>query len=547
VRRAAATLVALASLAFAAPASAATTWYVDASKNGFSCSQPDPCKTIEAAVLQASDGDTIEIAQGAYNESINTGKRLTFDGVGRKVFVDPATLVQGTSAAPAFTLSNGGVIRDMAVEGSPNAAGVLAGDAIDLRTPASAGPASTYSLTNVSVLPGHVSGGTAGGDPGDSVSAAALLDGKHGSSTDGVFTLNGVDIDGQGASFGAQVAAGSLTMDGGVVHDVTQTGIDAVNDGSATLRHVSVTAPAIALSASFGAHVAARDSLLRVNSSQQGAAAARVIYDGQIDLVGSTVVVRGPNPLAALELTAGKSVANSVDTVFRATATDASFPPDIFANGVGGSATLHASHSAYTNVYNASAGVPPAGVGTNVQGDPGFTNPSAGDFTLTPASPHVDRGDPAAVTAAELDLAGHKRSLNGNGDCTTAPDIGAYERPAVAPKKPCPAPDKVAPVIGGVHFKPRRLRTGHAGKLSLTLSEKATLGIVIQRPKRGRWRDVAKLLKGGVGPGPVSPKLGPKVKGKKLQRGRYRVKLRAVDGADNLSKPRSTKFKVVTR
>jgi hypothetical protein len=268
------------------------------------------------------------------------------------------------------------------------------------------------------------------------------------------------------------------------------------------------------------------------------------------DIVGSTVISAGSNPSSALlmESSSVPVVVNAVDSIFRSITDANSAQIDVEAHVQGsGQATLNASHSSYTSLFKWGGGsVPTAGSGTNVKGDPGFTDGQNGDFTLAPASPLVDRGDRAVVNAGERDLAGHKRSLDGNGDCLAVPDIGAFERPAIAPKKSCgPPPDKVAPVISGVRFKPRKLHAGRRGKLRLKLSEKAALVITVQRRKHGKWRSFAKLFRPVAGPGALQLKIGPKVKGKKLRRGSYRIRLRAADAAGNRSKLRTVTFRVV--
>jgi hypothetical protein len=250
-------------LVFAAPASAAATWYVDASLSGPGCTYEDPCKTINQAVAKASDGDEIDIAAGFYNESIDTGKQLTFDGVGRKVFVDPATFVQGDGSAPAFHLTNGGVIKDMAVAATGSATTFPGANAISLETPASTGPATTYTLSNVTAAGGKTNGGPGSalttapatpkivvhasnslftGQSGISPNDAVYLDGEHNSSDeDGVFTFKDVHVDSQGETTGVRVAGGSLTVDGGLIENAASTSL--FNGGAATtlLRHAKVS------------------------------------------------------------------------------------------------------------------------------------------------------------------------------------------------------------------------------------------------------------------------------------------------------------------
>jgi len=62
----------------------------------------------------------------------------------------------------------------------------------------------------------------------------------------------------------------------------------------------------------------------------------------------------------------------------------------------------------------------------NLAGDPGLTDPVSGDFLPRSGSPVVDRGNNAAVIGT-LDLAGHQRVVDGNGDGQKVVDFGALE------------------------------------------------------------------------------------------------------------------------
>jgi hypothetical protein len=62
----------------------------------------------------------------------------------------------------------------------------------------------------------------------------------------------------------------------------------------------------------------------------------------------------------------------------------------------------------------------------NISADPLFVN-SASDFHLQPNSPAIDAGTNAAPNLPPTDFAGNPRILDGNNDCVSTVDMGAYE------------------------------------------------------------------------------------------------------------------------
>jgi hypothetical protein len=95
----------------------------------------------------------------------------------------------------------------------------------------------------------------------------------------------------------------------------------------------------------------------------------------------------------------------------------------------------------------------------NVNVDPGFKHPGAGDYALHRGSAVIDRGDPAVPRAAAAghpadsttDLAGNPRRSDGNGDGIARVDIGAFEYTNLVPVAAISAP--AAGLVGrAVHF-----------------------------------------------------------------------------------------------
>jgi hypothetical protein len=306
----------------------------------------------------------------------------------------------------------------------------------------------------------------------------------------------------------------------------------------------------------------------------------------QLTARGSTFVAVKPNStgggVAVQRFSAGDA-AGSIDlrnSVVRAL------------NGAAGSAdlvadraTISADHSAFSSSVARNGGsVPGPGAGTNIPGDPKFV--SATDFSLQPSSPLVDRGDSTVVSAGELDLAGAARALDGNGDCSAVPDVGAFERPAVIPTHSCAAilapsvgsfgaTNKVfAPVAKGgnitsaaKHKRKRRVKRGT--RFRYKLSKAAEVTITIERKLSGRrvkkgkktvcakparkYRKKRKCTRyKRVGTIRATGKAGSnttsftgRFRGKALKRGRYRATIVATDAQGVKSTPRRLNLRVV--
>ncbi len=63
----------------------------------------------------------------------------------------------------------------------------------------------------------------------------------------------------------------------------------------------------------------------------------------------------------------------------------------------------------------------------NISADPRFVNAATGDFHLQSTSPSIDTGDNSAPNLPQTDFAGNPRILDGNNDCVSTIDMGAYE------------------------------------------------------------------------------------------------------------------------
>jgi hypothetical protein len=92
-----------------------------------------------------------------------------------------------------------------------------------------------------------------------------------------------------------------------------------------------------------------------------------------------------------------------------------------------GTANVNISHS-NINAVGFDFGTGATSRTSSIFADPLFTNVGAGDYTLLPASPSIDAGDPASLLTE--DFAENLRPVDGDGDGADVVDQGALEAPA---------------------------------------------------------------------------------------------------------------------
>jgi hypothetical protein len=103
--------------------------------------------------------------------------------------------------------------------------------------------------------------------------------------------------------------------------------------------------------------------------------------------------------------------------------------------------------------------------------------------------------------------------------------------------------DRRAPVLSRVRVSPKKFRAARGGKVRYRLSERASVLLMFQVKRRGRWEPfVARRLSGH--PGMNSLRVRRRIAGRLLRPGRYRVSLRASDIARNQSKRVRRSFRV---
>jgi hypothetical protein len=129
-------------------AAAGTTLYVSTSGLDTNpCSKSAPCQTFQHAVVVASAGDTIKVAAGTYNQSVDLTKPLTFAGAGAGksiidgtnvdhgalgyygvLGIDNSSGTAGRTAVHGFTIQHGFVTGNEYSVGLESPADIFVGD-----------------------------------------------------------------------------------------------------------------------------------------------------------------------------------------------------------------------------------------------------------------------------------------------------------------------------------------------------------------------------------------------------------------------------------
>jgi hypothetical protein len=557
VPRTLAALVALLLLPAAAHAFPST-WYVaKGGSNGNACADSaHPCLTIGGAVTKAASGDTINIGAGTFGESVNAGgKVLTFNGVGSDA--STGTIVDGHGNGSAFILSNGGTLN--ALRATEDSAATVSAS--------SGGSSQMLTVTNAVIiadgLQSPIDATTAGGSLQIFITDSALQQ-VHTGSTGGspqALELSGgaaASIVRSALSSGISSAVSSFAGSNVTASDSTFTGTQGILATNAILHvyRCRVTATSGNAVSLFGSSAAGTDpSTLIEDSLMKGSTGGVVLSLNEATrastttLHDSTIVATGAGAVAAVStnIINGVSSATTLDgTVVRAQSTDGGTTRDLYANG--NHASISASYSAFsTAVATGLATATAPGSGSNISGDPLFTDAANGDFSLQQSSPLVDRGDQAGLAVDEKDVTGGPRVLDGNGDGSAVVDIGAFEHAYVPPVQgggggsggggggtsPPPASaDTTAPALTNV-------KLGN-GRVRFALSEAAKVTVTITKRRGSKHRRVRRFT--------VTGKAGANsAHFKKLRPGTYRVTLRATDAAGNRSKAFTRALKVKRR
>jgi hypothetical protein len=511
-----------------------------------------PCKTIKYAIGQAQTGDTISVGPGEFKEGglEVKGKALDFVGAGAGTATSYEaahdTLIDGeAAAAPTITDSAGGSFSDLRIEGGtidgPFQFGTLPALALDAI--GSASGSVSYTLQSVVAtapspppapppperLENEATIVLRGLAPAlDTVTATELLTTDAESGLDGLgevtLSLSRSTLSGSNPQQGVGLELFGTGAGAAIDADVAETSVVGADEGvilsggslMATRDRIAGTREGLnveSLESAGPSTATLRDSLVEALptaavENPSGVAVLALNRPGEVahlSAVGSTIVAYGKGASAGLRVdTQSEDVATAALSNTVAWGGDPTGPatPPSDISGTGPGTTVTAASSSYTTAKTLEgAAITSPGTAGDVVGYPSFTDPAKGEYTLTPSSPLLDRGNPAEVLPGELDLAGNARI---DGDCgrPSVPDIGAYEQTlgsACSPGASSMGPSSKTPTPGVTISKlsytpPRRARRGRrakhakAGELRFTLNEAATVELVLKRETRGHLR-----------------------------------------------------------
>jgi hypothetical protein len=587
-------------------ASGATRFVANGGLDNTDCTNAGaPCATTDHAAEVAANGDTIQIAAGVYNETVETNKVLTFVGAGGGTLegIPAATLIKGPASSgsdgsPAFVLPNGGSITALRAEGGKGAnsavgSGYFGAEGILYDSNAPGG--SALSLDHVVAIGGDGGAGKtsfeegAGGigldadaQPGEVAVSAVDSEFEGGV---GLGRSDAIRVDGPGASadlvrarlrtepaFGAGSAivgysGARLSLDS-VDIDAGRFGAT-IYEGSMMIRRSRILGEYGVIAVGSGGTSSTAEVFDSLLISTGGPAAESEAYDDEstssLTIVGSTIV--GLESYAAVrsihEAKSGSATVTMRNSIARNLPAPKEPPRELLANG----GTIDAAFSSFTSIVEENGGSASApGSTSNLTGDPLFVDPSKGNFALQGASPLIDRGDLALVAAGQLDLAGSPRSVDGNLDCVVAPDIGAFE--VTGQSASCPDPFPAITKFGMTNrvFAPKggkRPRRGSARaaakrkavkrgtKFTYTFSEPARVKIRIERRKPGGRRKKPRFSKVTTisqqkKSGRQATKFSGRARGRPLKPGKYMAQITATDSAGQTSAPKKLGFRIVS-
>ena len=444
-----ASAAAIAALGMSSPASAHDTYvdHSDGSNSSGQCRRANPCATISRANLKAGPGDTIFVGGDpvAFTTPVTLGKDKSL--VHRDFSTDPGVDTSGTAAInsgadprPAITVtSNAGTIEDLRIKSQATSLEVhaavkikhdvfledaLSGPVIDIAPDAHGKVAivrnSIYDLTHVQAQIGILDrSGVVSVIHDNTLSGFTTSISTKGQTTISDNFVNGTHAGGGPTGTGIIIRRGSqaaISRNELYAPDTSGAAVEGILiHGDARLSNNSVRDYDVGIDLEDTPHpVGLTGDLIRT-----------IAGPGTIGLAArdSTASLAVSDPHATNMTIVGSGIAISLDSV------RLRLDSSIIGDSPAGSMSLSGGSTCKVT-YSRGPGTGPANDGCTFQTekDPLF---EADGFHLSPASPLIDKGNPAPPPSRARDLDGDRRALGGpdGGNCNGSPrrDIGADE------------------------------------------------------------------------------------------------------------------------
>jgi hypothetical protein len=375
--------------------------------------------TIQAGINAASNGDTVLVAPGMYNEDINFfGKAITVASSGGSA----VTTISGTSNGPVVQFisgeGSGSVLRGFTVQnGKANTSPSFYGGGVLIQS------ASPTVVRNVITANQAAAGGNGiavlGGSP-------QILNNRitHNIQDPGT-TL------GYGGGGILVIGTSSPTITGNTISNNSTT----ANGGGVVLY--SVTNGAMLMSNTVSYNSGNDGGGLWIYNSQSVRLIQNVIVHnagrngGGLSLFPfqSTGFVAVNNSFAANSATAGSAVdvfgPDTGVTFFNNLMIGGSGFDAVYCDGTGGSVFSHNDAYEFQNGDFGGTCANQSNVNGNIAVNPLFVSKS--NYRLKGGSPAIDAADNSAPNLPSTDYIGNPRIINGNGGTTAIVDMGAYE------------------------------------------------------------------------------------------------------------------------
>jgi Right handed beta helix region len=390
--------------------------------------------TIQAAIQAASNGDTVLVAPGTYPENIDfLGKLITVTSSGGAAM----TIVDGGAAGPVvifdsnegassvlngFTLQNG--MASFSFPGWGSGGGIL----IYYASPTITNNviADNHAVCGIGVeiqggsavirgntITGNTQAGGDGGCGGGGIEVTG--DSSHPAATPQIIgntiTNNSLAGGGFGGGIGVSYFSSPIIQNNYIAGNSVYNSGGGINlqsyDAAVVVQNIIVNNSAGGGGSGGGMNVEGPSSSADVVTSNT--IVGNTAFDGSSGIFAD---VLSPVAISNNIVVAAPGQNAIVCSPFSST-----FPTfshnDVTSPGGGQAWSSNCASAAQSN--------------GNISADPQFLNVSTGDFHLQPNSPAIDAGTNAVASLPQTDYAGNPRILDGNNDCVSTVDIGAYE------------------------------------------------------------------------------------------------------------------------